>query len=144
MASATESTPSTIMRRAAVVFWALTLVWAAVIFRFSSLPGTQVPGRFSEVGHFGEYFVLGVLLYSALRASGRRDIAAATAIVIASLYAVSDEFHQHFSYMRTPDVVDWGVDTLGAACGVLAARIAIATGRRSRRERRPTSVEGPQ
>ena len=38
---------------------------------------------------------------------------------IASLYGISDEFHQSFVPGRTPDVVDWLADTSGALLAVL-------------------------
>ncbi|HEY5541201.1 MAG TPA: VanZ family protein [Coriobacteriia bacterium] len=131
----TETSPPTKTRTLslkAYPLWALCVAWAGVIFWFSSKPGSQIPGQFAEIGHLGEYFVFGVLLYAALRASGRREAAAATALIVASLYGMTDEFHQHFVVMRTPDVVDWGVDTVGAACGVLASRAAAALARRAR------------
>jgi len=110
--------------------WLLCALWAGVIFWFSTKPGTQIPGRFSEIGHFGECFIFGLLLYAALRASGVGARAASIALIAASLYGITDEFHQHFVYMRTPDVTDWGVDTIGAACGILAAFTASALQRR--------------
>jgi VanZ family protein len=113
-------------------------LWAGVIFWFSTKPGTQIPGRFSEIGHFGEYFIFGLLLYAALRASGLGARAASIALIAASLYGITDEFHQHFVYMRTPDVTDWGVDTIGAACGILAAFLVSAL-----RRRRKTSAPSP-
>jgi VanZ family protein len=112
--------------------WALCAGWAGVIFWFSTKPGTQIPGQFSEVGHFGEYFIFGLLLYAALRATGVGARAASIALITASLYGISDEFHQHFVYMRTPDVTDWGVDTIGATCGILAAYAAARLRRRRR------------
>jgi VanZ family protein len=115
--------------------WVACAAWAGVIFWFSSRTGSQVPGRFSEVGHFAEYFIFGALLYWALRLSGRRDIAAAAALIVASLYGMSDEFHQHFVPTRTPDIIDWGVDTLGAACGILLAATTLALARRLRNRR---------
>jgi VanZ family protein len=116
------------LRRTAA--WIATGLWAGVIFRFSALPGSQIPGRFGELGHLGEYAIFGGLLYLALRVDLDRGRALAIAIIAASAYGVSDEFHQHFVVMRTPDVTDWGLDTLGAACGALA--VAVAVGRLSR------------
>jgi len=110
------------------------VLWAGVIFRLSALPGSQIPGRFGELGHLGEYVVLGCLLYLALRTDLDRGRALALVIIMASAYAVTDEFHQRFVEMRTPDVTDWGLDTLGAACGALGALAlgALAVRRRSR------------
>ena len=94
-------------------------LWAAAIFYVSSRPGSTLPGGFSVEGHLGEYAVLGVLLTLAL---GERRIDLATvalAVLVASLYGVSDEYHQHFVVLRTPDVVDWVLDTVGASAGAL-------------------------
>ena len=71
-------------------------------------------------GHLGEYFVLGGLLSWAL---ANRRIGATTvalAVLLASLYGITDEFHQHFVAMRTPDIADWVLDTIGATAGALA------------------------
>jgi hypothetical protein len=137
----TDSThpTTTLPRRATLVFWGLAVAWAGVIFWLSSQPGSQLPGRFpSEVGHFSAYFILAALLYAALRADGRQGRAILFAIVIASVYGISDEFHQSFVPARTPDVADWVMDTFGAACGAvvvhalstLRARKASSSGRR--------------
>ena len=119
-APTTSNAATSTLRR--VALWMLVVAWAGVIFWFSTKPGTQIPGRFSEIGHLGEYFVFGVLLYSALRTDLTPARAAAIAIIVASCYGMSDEFHQHFVFMRTPDVVDWGTDTIGATVGMLVAR----------------------
>jgi VanZ family protein len=114
-----------------VIRWAFVLAWASVIFWWSSKPGTQVPGRFSEVAHFGEYFLFGTLLYLALRLDSSAGRAAAFAIVIASLYGISDELHQHFVPGRVPDVLDWATDTTGAT---LAAGTALLVRKFARRQ----------
>jgi len=72
-------------------------------------------------GHLGEYFVFGALLSLALAPSRPWGRAVAIAIILASLYGVTDEVHQHFVAQRTPDVVDWGFDTIGAVAGALCA-----------------------
>lgn len=99
--------------------WAPAVAWAGVIFWFSSIPGSSMPGRFSTLGHFGVFAILGALLMLALDRYDARAVLVAT--VLASLYAVSDEFHQSFVPMRTPDVLDWLVDTIGALSGAAAA-----------------------
>ena len=99
----------------------LVVAWAGVIFWFSTKPGSQIPSGFSEQGHLGEYLIFGVLLYTALRTDLARSQAVSIAIFAASMYGITDEFHQHFVVMRTPDIVDWGVDTIGATLGALLA-----------------------
>lgn len=46
-------------------------------------------------------------------------------IALASLYAVTDEFHQSFVPGRVCDPADWLTDTLGAALGASAAVLAL-------------------
>lgn len=100
------------------------------IFAASSVPGSSVPdplGRFSTLGHFGMYALLGALYLLALP---RRPAwkSAVLAVLLASAYGLSDEFHQSFVPGRTPDVFDWLVDTVAAA----TAAFAIVTWRRRR------------
>jgi VanZ family protein len=95
-----------------------------VIFYMSSKTGVTVWSPMTYVAHFAEYLVLGALLCVALRTSTpmRPSTTLAVALVIASLYGVSDEIHQAFVPTRQPDVLDWFIDTLGAsaACGLWA------------------------
>lgn len=119
---------------ARMAWWAATIAWMAVIYRLSALRGSQVPGRFGSLGHFVGYLMLGILSYMSLRSGRSRGATFALALLLCSAYGVSDEFHQSFVPGRTPDVVDWGVDTLGAASG---AALALLTTRWAAR-RRPT------
>ncbi len=105
------------LRRAAAI---AAVAWMALIFALSSLPGSAVPGRFGNAGHFLLYAVLGGLYSLALPRSWRPWTAAMTAVVFASLYGASDEFHQSFVPGRTPDVMDWAIDTAGAFSAAVA------------------------
>lgn len=98
---------------------ALALGWMGVIFALSSMQGSSLPGRFSSAGHFGVYAVLGALYLWALPHSKRGWPTAAAAVALASLYGITDEFHQSFVPGRTPDLIDWLVDTAGALAAVL-------------------------
>lgn len=139
-AQATTALP----RRATLVFWGLAAAWAGVIFWLSSQPGSQLPGRFpSEVGHFSAYFILAALLYGALRADGRHGRAILVAVAIASVYGISDEFHQSFVPTRTPDVADWVMDTFGAACGAAVA-YALNTARAPKAPSSGGQADNPQ
>jgi VanZ family protein len=96
------------------------VVWAAVIFAFSSIPslGTGL-GTWDlilrKLAHLTEYAILGALL---LRALSRP----ALAIVLGGLYAVSDEVHQHFVRGRHAAWYDVLIDTVGVSVGVLLWR----------------------
>jgi VanZ like family len=98
--------------------WLPVVVWAALIFTFSSIPdlGTGL-GTWDlvlrKIAHAAEYAVLGFLL---LRAVPIDWIAFAGG----ALYAVSDEVHQHFVPGRQAALRDVLVDTAGVAVGVYA------------------------
>jgi VanZ family protein len=97
--------------------WLPVLVWAGVIFAFSSVPdlGTGLGGWdlvLRKIAHAAEFAVLGALL---ARATGR----AGTAFAIGALYAVSDEVHQSFVPGRLGSPLDVAIDAVGVAAGVL-------------------------
>lgn len=114
--------------------WGAVGLWAAVIFAMSSVPGSQVPGRFGSLAHFVEYAILALLLARALSLSHPRMLAAIGAAALSSAYAVTDEYHQSFVPMRVPDPMDWLLDTAGAIVGVLLwLLLAHLADRRARR-----------
>jgi len=118
--------------------WIPVLAWAGLIFLFSSL--SQPPGASSSelrhnLAHTGEYLVLALLLFPAVRgtwpAMGPRRAAAVTWLACA-LYAVSDEYHQSFVPGRDSSLFDVGFDCLGAALGTaLSMRFPWASPRRT-------------
>lgn len=75
-------------------------------------------------GHLTEYAVLSVLLWRALSKprgaapSRRHWRCVAMAVGLASLYAVSDEFHQSFYSSRQASGWDVLIDSVGAAIGL--------------------------
>jgi VanZ family protein len=126
------------------------VVWAGVIFTsstdaFSSehtqnvvvgilhtlLPHLPQPLLFTlhdfirKCAHVVEYFVFGVLLFRAIRTPGQvwQLRWAFLAILIAALYASSDEIHQIFVPSRGASVWDALLDTGGASVAQLAAWI---------------------
>ena len=83
----------------------------AMLFGLSSLSTLpSPPGRFSYYDvHFAAYAGLGVLTARALgegRCATSRGVPCFGAIVISSLYGVSDEYHQLFVPGRSFDVLD--------------------------------------
>lgn len=103
--------------------WGPVVVWAAVIFAFSSVPSLSSGlGTWDLVlrkaAHVVEFAVLGALLARALPSLR-------SAIVLGSLYALTDEVHQVFVPGRVGSPLDWGLDTAGVVAGALAwARLA--------------------
>jgi VanZ family protein len=99
------------------------VAWAAVIFSLSTLQGSQVPGRFGPLGHFGEYAILAALTVVAARPRRGVLAAAIVAIAVACGYAATDELHQAFVPSRMPDAIDWLVDSAGALTGATLAAL---------------------
>jgi VanZ family protein len=96
------------------------IVWAAVIFTFSSVPSLNSGlGTWDTIlrkgAHLTEYAILGALL---LRAVGH----AVPAFLIAVAYATSDELHQHFVRGRHASPVDVLIDSIGIAAGILVLK----------------------
>lgn len=118
--------------------WLPLLIWMGVIFWLSSLSspgpeGIEIPDK---VAHFGEYGVLGALLWWALAPVGRRRAAGLT-VVIGALYAASDEAHQHFVPARTADLMDWATDCAAViVVGALGSIVRVARRADARRESR--------
>jgi VanZ like protein len=114
---------------AALRLWAPVVLWAAVIFAFSSVPdlGTGL-GTWDlvlrKIAHACEFAVLGALLLRTLR-----DERAALAAGIA--YAITDEVHQLFVPGRVGAPLDVAIDSVGVAAGVLLWR-RYAQARRAR------------
>jgi VanZ family protein len=104
-------------RSRALTVWLPVVLWAAVIFTFSSIPSLSTGlGTWDTIlrkgAHVTEYAILGALLY---RAFGREALALATGIA----YAATDELHQYFVRGRHASPVDIAIDAVGLAVGML-------------------------
>ena len=101
------------------ILWAPPLLYAALIFYVSS-QSDPMPSVTTFVWdkalHMVEYAVLAVLLGRALRGEGlKRSASAVIAIVAASAYGVTDEWHQMLVSGRESDLYD-GSPTARARC----------------------------
>jgi VanZ family protein len=101
--------------------WVPPLVYAALIFHLSSEtnPLPEVTAVvWDKALHATEYAGLAFLLCRALRGSGFGwPGAIVIALILASAYAATDEWHQSFVPGRDSDVHDWLADTIGAVLG---------------------------
>lgn len=127
--------------------WLPVLLWAAIIFFFSANPDpyrylpeswrTLIPIRtasssslaewIGQIMHFVEYAILAFLLMRALTMTfpPTTNISLLT-IVLAMVFALSDEIHQIFVPGRAFQVVDLVIDLLGVLFGVfLYTRLKI-------------------
>ncbi|NHZ69804.1 MAG: VanZ family protein [Thermotogales bacterium] len=109
-----------ILRRLSLL---LALAWMGVLFYLSHQPTLHTPMLFSgqdKLFHATAYGILGFLLLGSRTpaAQGFTNIQVRGSIIIASLYGISDEFHQYFVPGRNTDVWDWVADTLGAVVAI--------------------------
>lgn len=100
--------------------WLWPILLAATIFfasSQSSVAGPDVPG-IDKVEHGLIYGLLATLL-ARIPAIGRsRGLGYWLGVVIASLYGITDEFHQSFTPGRSVELADWAADTTGALLAV--------------------------
>ena len=102
-------------------FWVPVVLWATLIFFFSSeaLPPTsRIYWRdfvVKKSAHVVEYAVFATLVFRAFINSGmERKRAAVYTLVLSMLYGATDEYHQSFTPGREPRIRDWIFDTIGA------------------------------
>jgi VanZ family protein len=119
--------------------WAPVALYMMVIFWLSSISRPpDLPGAVSDkAAHVFLYSGLGALLVRARAGGWRRPVTlgiATAAIVVATLYGISDEIHQSFVPLRQVEVRDVLADALGAslAAGALYAWSRIANTKRPR------------
>ena len=115
--------------------WFGPAVWALFIFILSSQP--DVPGAklflwSDKIGHVLLYMPLGFLLVRAmiLKPGPFRKSVVLWAVVLGSLYAVTDEVHQMFVPGRTAELADLMADMIGVFIGVQFYRIKRNDGTR--------------
>lgn len=105
------------MARATLSRWAPVVLWAGIIFALSAIPSLSTGlGTWDlalrKAAHLAEYAVLGALLFRAVRSEP-------LALLAGSAYAVTDEVHQVFVSGRQGSPLDWLIDTIGVAAGIL-------------------------
>jgi VanZ family protein len=103
--------------------WLPVLIWAAVIFAFSSIPSLNSGlGGWDYVlrkcAHMTEYAILAILLV-------RATASYLWAFPLAVGYAVTDEIHQLFVRGRHGSPVDVAIDAVGALIGLALWRTKL-------------------
>lgn len=107
-----------------LLIWTLTIIYAAMIFYFSSKP-TPLPEGVSKAIpstflHFLEYIGFGILLFASFLSSGnKKKTALLLAVIVAAIYGITDEIHQYFVPGRVCSVIDATADALGGITGAL-------------------------
>jgi len=132
-------------RLSVIKTWTPVAIWMALIFIFSTgwfaAPNTAsffapllsrlIPGitpktiqiihvAWRKLGHWTEYFVLANLLAAACRTHWPMQSGPSRftrTVFVATLYAISDEWHQSFVPSRSASAMDVAIDAWGAICG---------------------------
>ena len=139
--------PEVSLRKCCVKGWLPVIVWAALIFLFSSdlFSGANTAGVIApwlrrtfpawsadqidgvhllirKLGHVSEYFIFALLLMRALRLQAAKALDAKQfflGIAVTALYAISDELHQIFVPSRSASDIDVLIDVCGGLAGSL-------------------------
>lgn len=124
-----------------VGLYTVTFLYMGLIFYLSSLTSIDQPGPLGKIPevdkleHASEFFVLGALLSLAFQRTPSLPVrmnAWSLALLVAILYAFTDEMHQSFVSGRTTDALDLLADTVGISVASLLGawlREARASGR---------------
>jgi VanZ family protein len=117
------------MRALRLDLWLPPLLLMGVIFFFSAQPSLDSGlGLVDLIGrkliHFAEYALLCFLWWRALVTVTSPGRAALWAFLLASGYAITDEFHQTFVDGRHGSPLDWAIDSAGAALVAIRMRAA--------------------
>ena len=139
--------PPVYLQPRVIVVWAITLAWAGTIsFLSTGSYGASVTGWLLEellsslhihlahptflivhflirkLAHCTEYGMFGLFLYHSFtfrQPESWNTRSAVSAVVVAGLFSLTDEYHQSFVPGRTASIVDCGIDTFGALAGML-------------------------
>jgi VanZ family protein len=102
-----------------VQLWGPVALYMAAIFYLSSLHQAPLPpGVSDKPAHSFGYLGLGLVIARALARGLPPRVTLRQALIgiaLASLYGITDEFHQRFVAGRSADMADWYADSLGAA-----------------------------
>jgi VanZ family protein len=130
-----------------IINWALVILWMILIFSFSTQPFSSEKSTpflaavladllphglarhmetivylIRKLSHWSEYFILGILLMRAVKAQIPRQPSLRRmlwSILLATFYAVTDEYHQTLVPGRSANLLDVVIDSFGALCGTL-------------------------
>lgn len=117
--------------------WLPAFLCMLAIFIFSSRSGDQLdsvlpwvqnllPGLtdFNPM-HYVAYFALGLTVAFALGKKSGTSLGCLLIIVICTLYGVTDEWHQAYVPMRSPDLLDLWHDAIGAGAASVMVRLGF-------------------
>lgn len=104
-----------------IIYWLPIILWASLIFYFSSVPGLASGLTvfwdvfWRKLAHASEFGILNFLIFRAPRRGRQFNFISALVLsaLVTLLYAASDEWHQSFVPGREGKLSDVGIDLLG-------------------------------
>lgn len=128
------------------------ILWMAVIFFFSSMPGANSGSGMTlrfllerKGAHVLEYLVLSLLAFNSFRLTyprERRSFLILLSVTLSLLYAFSDETHQLFVPGREGKLSDVGIDLIGIALAITAVQALTDTKKRRQLQFRRKGPKG--
>jgi VanZ family protein len=112
-----------------ITSWLITLTYMGLIYFLSSLSGDRLPGLshgLDKIVHTCVYAVLSFLYFHSLSSSGIKRHCFLIALLLTSIYALSDEFHQYYVPGRYASIGDLIADFIGAFIGSSLASVMIS------------------
>jgi VanZ family protein len=113
-------------------FWVPPVLWAMVIFFFSSQPSVRTIDIYwqdfilKKTAHMIEYGVLATLLYRAFMGSDfTKKKALIFSLVLTIFYAATDEIHQAYIPGREARLRDVIFDTIGASLALYSIKVKV-------------------
>jgi VanZ family protein len=118
--------PIRLLQNNPALSWIIVLLYASIIFYLSSMPATEIPKTpvSSTILHIIEYFGLGLILIPAVKSSKNRRYFIISLLIL-SVYAASDEFHQNFVAGRVMSMADWIADCAGGLAGLFLSEKSL-------------------
>lgn len=126
--------------RSQAVRWLPAVVMMGLIFLFSAQPAARLPYfgaidvLLKKSGHAIGYALLGLSYYYALPPRLSRFYRVALSLLMALLFALSDEFHQSFVEGRTSSLRDVAIDMMGAGTALLLGSFYSSNSRSNSRD----------
>lgn len=109
----------------AMICWFFTICYMGIVFYFSSLEGSDLPGfplYLDKVIHFAVYILLAFLVFLSFRKSGVKRYVFLLSFSFTVLYGITDEIHQLYVPDRDVAIADIIANSAGAFLGSYLAK----------------------
>lgn len=104
----------------AIICWFFTICYMGIIFYFSSIEGSDLPGLplyLDKAIHFAIYILLAFLAFLSFRKSGVKKYVFLLSFSFTVLYGITDEIHQLYVPDRDVAIADIIANSAGALSG---------------------------